>query len=82
MGDNKLVDKEVFGMDATPKPLNEYPNDATFGTVLKAPKEMDDVRAQVVADYQDALEQGWLAVLRERFPVIVNKEVLATVNKH
>lgn len=82
MGDNKLVDKEVFGMDATPKPLNEYPNDATFGTVLKAPKEMDDVRAQVVADYQDALEQGWLAVLRERFPVVVNKEVLATVNKH
>ena len=82
MGDNKLVDKEVFGLDATPTPVKDYPNDATFGTILKAPKEMDDVRAQVVADYQDALEQGWLAILRERFPVVVNKEVLATVNKH
>ena len=50
--------------------------------MLKAPKEMGDVRAQVVADYQEALEQGWIAVLRERFPVEVNKEVLATVNKH
>jgi peptidyl-prolyl cis-trans isomerase SurA len=82
MGDNALVDKDVFGLDAKPKQLKEYPYDATFGNVLKAPKEMDDVRAQVVADYQEALEQGWIAVLRERFPVEVNKEVLATVNKH
>ena len=63
-------------------PVKDYPNDATFGTVLKAPKEMNDVRAQVVADYQEALEQGWLAILRERFPVEVDKNVLATVNKH
>ena len=62
--------------------MKDYPYDATYGDVLKAPKEMDDVRAQVVADYQEALEQGWIAVLRERFPVEVNKEVLATVNKH
>ena len=82
MGDNALVDKEVFSLDATPKPVRDYPNDATFGTVLKAPKEMNDVRAQVVADYQEALEQGWLAILRERFPVEVDKNVLATVNKH
>lgn len=82
MGDNALVDKEVFGLDKAPTPTNNYPNDGTYGVVLKAPKEMDDVRAQVVADYQDALEQGWLAILRERFPVEVNKEVLATVNKH
>ena len=82
MGDNALVDKDVFSLDATPKPVKDYPNDATFGTVLKAPKEMNDVRAQVVADYQEALEQGWLAILRERFPVEVDKNVLATVNKH
>ena len=82
MGDNPLVDKEVFSLDATPKPVKDYPNDATFGTVLKAPKEMNDVRAQVVADYQEALEKGWLAILRERFPVEVDKDVLATVNKH
>ena len=82
MGDNALVDKEVFSLDATQKPVRDYPNDATFGTVLKAPKEMNDVRAQVVADYQEALEQGWLAILRERYPVEVDKNVLATVNKH
>jgi peptidyl-prolyl cis-trans isomerase SurA len=82
MGDNALVDKDVFGLEATPKKMKDYPYDATFGDVLKAPKEMGDVRAQVVADYQEALEQGWIAVLRERFPVEVNKEVLATVNKH
>ena len=82
MGDNALVDKDVFGVDAKTKPVKDYPYDATYGDVLKAPKEMDDVRAQVVADYQEALEQGWVAVLRERIPVKVEWDVLATVNKH
>ena len=60
----------------------EYPIDATFGKLLKAPKEYSDVRGQVVADYQDMLEKEWVARLREKYPVVVNKQVLATVNKH
>ena len=82
MGDSPLVDKDVFGLDTKTTPLKDYPYDATYGDVLKAPKEMDDVRSQVVADYQEALEQGWVAVLRERIPVKVEWDVLKTVNKH
>lgn len=81
-GDNKLVDKEQFGVDEQPKEVKGYPNDATYGTILKAPKEMSDVRAMVVADYQDALEKKWVEELRKRIPVVVNKDVVATVNKH
>ena len=50
--------------------------------MLKAPKEYSDVRGQVVADYQDQLEKEWVARLRQRYAVVVNKDVLATVNKH
>ena len=82
MGDNALVDKEVFKKDTTVTPMKDYPIDAVYGKKLKAPKEMEDVRAQVVADYQDALEKEWVATLRKKYPVTVNKEVLATVNKH
>ena len=82
MGDSPLVDKDVFGLDTKTTPLKDYPYDATYGDVLKAPKEMDDLRSQVVADYQEALEQGWVAVLRERIPVKVEWDVLKTVNKH
>ncbi len=81
-GDNALVDREVFGADTLVKPLKDYPNMAVYGKVLKAPKEMSDVRALVVADYQDSLEKQWVADLRKQFVVKVNDDVLNTVNKH
>ncbi len=83
VGDNPLVDREVFKKkDAKVVTNKDYPIDATYGKVIKAPKEYSDVRGQVVADYQDQLEKEWVARLRERYPVVVNKDVLATVNKH
>ena len=82
-GDNPLVDRDVFKKkDAKVTPNKDYPIDATYGKVLKAPKEYSDVRGQVVADYQDQLEKEWVARLRQRYAVVVNKDVLATVNKH
>ncbi len=81
-GDNALVDKEAFGVDTVAKPLKDYPHSAVFGKVLKAPKEMADVRALVVADYQDSIEKQWVADLRKQFAVKVDEEVLKTVNNH
>lgn len=81
-GDNALVDKEIFKKDTTVHKLKDYPFDATFGWTLKAPKEMDDVRGLVTADYQDALEKEWVEALRKKYPVSIDKQVLATVNKH
>lgn len=81
-GDNSLVDKEVYGEDKTPAPLKGYPFDGTYGTLLKAPKEMNDVRGQVTADYQDMLEKVWVSELRKKYTVIVNENIVATVNKH
>ena len=81
-GDNALVDREVFGVDTVAKPMKDYPIDAVFGKKLTAPKEMSDVRAQVLADYQDMLEKEWVAQLRRKFTVEVDEAVLKTVNKH
>ena len=82
-GDNPLVDRDVFKKkDVTVKSNPDYPIDATYGKLLKAPKEYTDVRGQVVADYQDQLEKEWVARLRQKYSVVVNKEVVATVNKH
>ena len=36
----------------------------------------------VMADYQDQLEKQWVASLRRKYPVKVDPDVLATVNKH
>ncbi len=81
-GDNALVDKEIFKVDTVPVALKDFPYMAVFGKKLKNPKEMSDVRALVVTDYQEYLEQGWVDQLRKRYPVVVNEDVLKTVNKH
>jgi len=51
-----------------------------YGKVLKkGPEDYTDVRGLVVADYQEELEKQWVAELRKKYPVYVNKEVLLTV---
>ena len=81
-GDNSLVDRNVFGKKVPLKPEKNFPYAATYGRRLKAPKDYRDVKAQVVADYQDELEKQWVERLRKQYAVTVNRSVLATVNKH
>lgn len=81
-GDNNLVDREIFKQKVEVKPLKDYPIDAVYGKVIKAPKDYTDVRGQVTSDYQDMLEKEWVARLREKYPVEVYNNVVATVNKH
>ena len=81
-GDNALVDREMFQVDTTYTAPKGYEHTAVFGKKLKAPKTYDDVRELVVADYQEYLEKQWIADLRKQYPVVLNEEALATVNKH
>ena len=78
-----MIDKEVFKKDTIVKPLEGYPIDAVYGKILKkGPEDYTDVKGLVTADYQDLLEKQWVAELRKKYPVVVNEEVLKTVNKH
>lgn len=81
-GDNNTIDRMVFGKKIDTVPVKDYPIDAVFGKKLTAPKEFNDVRGQVTSDYQDMLEKEWIASLRKKYEVVVNKDVLSTVNKH
>lgn len=81
-GDNALIDKVVFAKDTTVADVKDFPISATYGEKLKAPKTHNDVRELVVADYQEQLEKAWIEALRKRYTVVVNKDVLSTVNKH
>lgn len=82
-GDNALVDRDVFKKDTTVTEVKDYPLDATYGKILKSgPEDYTDVRGLVTADYQDELEKQWVADLRKRYTVTVDREVLKTVNNH
>ena len=82
-GDHPVVDSLVFKTSAKVEKVKGYPYDATFGKILKkGPQEYTDVKAWVIADYQDQLEKEWVATLRKKYQFVVYPEVLATVNKH
>lgn len=82
-GDNGVVDRDVFHKDTTVTALKEFPIDGVYGKELKkGPESYLDVKAQVVADYQEVLEKLWLQDLRKKYDFTVDKDVLSTVNKH
>ena len=79
-GQNAMVDKYAFNDKETEfTPTEEYPVVLCVGKVLKAPQEYMDVRGQVTNDYQDQLEKQWIETLREKYPVIINEEVLESL---
>lgn len=45
------------------------------------PKPLSEVRGQVIADYQEFLEKEWLALLRQKYAVTINHEVLGKVKQ-
>ena len=76
-GKNAAVDKYGFkNKEADYTPAEKFPIVVPVGKVIKAPQEYTDVRGQVTTDYQDHLEKLWVATLREKYPVVVNEDVL------
>ncbi len=80
--DNAWVDARIFKKGTAPQPMKDFPISAVYGKKLKAPQEMEDVRALVVTDYQEALEKEWVEQLRKKYVVKVDDAVLKTVNNH
>lgn len=83
-GDSRLVDHKIFktALDQPIEVNKDYPIDAVYGKKLKKPEDYTDVRTQVVEDYQQALEQQWVAELRQRYAVKIYGDALKTVNNH
>lgn len=82
-GDNKQVDKLVFKSKAVVEPDKDYPFVFVTGKMLKTlPEDYSDVRGLVTADYQEFLEKEWIAKLRAKYPVEIEKQVLETVKQN
>lgn len=63
---------------------NENDGSYTFNYVFNvyndpAQRSFDDARGMVISDYQQVLEEKWIAELRKKYPVAVNQAVFATV---
>ena len=81
-GDNKVVDNQFFKTKDTYVPTKEYPYAFIVGKPISKPEDYSDVRGSVTADYQEFLEKEWIKMLRAKYPVKVNDDILKTVKKN
>ena len=79
--DNSIIDSIAWqpGFSANFK-VNNADVFVYVRKVLKPePKELNEARGLITADYQNFLEKAWIAELRAKYPVIVNNEVLVKI---
>ena len=79
IGKNKYVDKLIFKCGSF-EPLSEYPCTFVMGKKLKMPDSYKDVQDKLVKDYLDFQEKRWNDVIKHKYKVEINEEVLKTVN--
>ena len=80
MGDNKYVDMVEWKVGLL-GPINSDVEDLTvFVKINKIlppqPKELNEARGLVTADYQSFLEKQWIEELKNKYPVNLDEAVL------
>lgn len=81
-GSNAMVD--YYGLKvkgASYISSGEFPIIECIGKTLKAPASWEDIKGEVVTDYQDWLEAEWIKTLRAKYPVVLDEEVWNSIRK-
>jgi peptidyl-prolyl cis-trans isomerase SurA len=70
----------------TAKVKNASDNSFTFVYIVRLhnnrePRNFEDARGFVINDYQEYLEDKWLATLKKKYPIQLNEEVFKTLPK-
>lgn len=75
-GSSPIVDYVAFG-GALPGIDNRWVAFASFrGSILEQPESAMDVKGTVSVDYQQHLEEEWIAKLRRTYPVIITRDII------
>jgi peptidyl-prolyl cis-trans isomerase SurA len=80
---NKMAFTE--GMITSPL-INPNDKSASFAWIIKLynttnPRTFEEAKGLVISNYQDMLDQKWIAQLKKKYPVVVNQKVLQTLLK-
>ena len=85
LGQLPVVDRTNFTAGLITAPVkNENDGTYTFSYVINVYPEpgqrnFDDARGMVITDYQQVLEERWIADLKKKYPVTVNEAVFNTI---
>ncbi len=82
-GENKHVDAN-WKEGVVPKDIKDEKESKVLVIVInkvlpKQPKTLAEARGMVTADYQNYLEEEWLAYLKNKYKVKINEDILKTI---
>ena len=76
-GNNEAVDANIF--KSAEYKNEKYPFVVLTGSLTNTPENYREVKGPVTADYQNQLEIEWIKSLREKYPVVINQDVLDSI---
>ena len=85
LGQIPVLERTNFTEGLVTAPVtNEQDNSKTFTYIIKLhnekePKAFDDAKGSVINDYQVFLEEKWIAELKKKYPVKINKRVFKSL---
>jgi peptidyl-prolyl cis-trans isomerase SurA len=50
--------------------------------IAAEPKKLEDIKGIAISDYQNYLEKKWISDLKQKYPVIVNEDILKSIIKN
>lgn len=77
-GKNPIVDHLAFGAPA-PRERRKKAYTSFLSQIISAPTCASDTGGEVISDYQDFLESRWIELLREKYPVVIHREILKNI---
>lgn len=80
-GDNPSVDA-LFFKSGSLSPMENYPYTYIFGEKQRGPSSHQEIRGELISDYQNYLDSLWIKQLRREAQIEINYDVLKTVNNH
>jgi peptidyl-prolyl cis-trans isomerase SurA len=85
-GDMKEIDAAKWKAGSTSAVFNDNGKPIYYIRINEklnpANKELDECRGMVISDYQTQLEDEWVAQLKVKYPVVIDKEVLIDLKKN
>jgi peptidyl-prolyl cis-trans isomerase SurA len=84
-GDKELEGLEFIQNSKSNLTYDDSGNTATFKKIEKiipvTQKNLDEAKGYAIADYQEYLESNWLALLKNVYPLTINKDVFENLIK-
>lgn len=81
-GSNEIIDELVFEGKERPDSGDKLTHYMVADVrIVEYPEGLQDVKGAVINDYQDILEQEWIANLRQKHSISVNEKELSKVRK-